>query len=121
MGSTPWTPRPATCSVHRCRPSTEAHGACRDQLTTPPREPLGPTWPASAAPASLLAADRDSRRQHHPPKQQQQHDGHRPERKAPADLLANRDMSRNGLGFAVSLRQGPPGWSIWKVPMARPE
>jgi hypothetical protein len=42
------------------------------------------------------------------PKQQQQHDGHRPERKAPADFLANRDMSRNGLGFAVSLQQEPP-------------
>ena len=30
------------------------------------------------------------------------------EREAPADFLANRDMSRNGLGFAVSLRQEPP-------------
>jgi hypothetical protein len=30
------------------------------------------------------------------------------DRKAPADFLANRDMSRNGLGFAVSLRKEPP-------------
>jgi hypothetical protein len=59
-------------------------------------------------PASLLAAERDSPPPTPSPKQQQQHDGHRPEREAPADFLANRDMSRNGLGFAVSLRQEPP-------------
>jgi len=108
MGSTPWIPRSAACSVHRCRPSTEAHGAYLDQLTTPPREPLGPMWPASAAPASLLAADRDSRRQHHPPNSNSSTMGIAREREAPADFLANRDMSRNGLGFAVSLRQEPP-------------
>jgi len=66
MGPTPWIPRSATCSVHRCRPSTEAHGACLDQLTTPPREPLAHVA-SVGRPASLLAADRDSRRQHHPP------------------------------------------------------
>ena len=61
------------------------------------RPPRRPCWrPIATAAANTI------------PKQQQQHDGHRPEREAPADFLANRDMSRNGLGFAVSLRQEPP-------------
>ena len=110
MGSTPWIPRSAACSVHRCRPSTEAHGAYLDQLTTPPREPLGPMAPCGQRrPPGVPAGGRTRQPPPTPsPKQQQQHDGHRPEREAPADFLANRDMSRNGLGFAVSLRQEPP-------------
>ena len=76
--------------------STVAHATQNHTRVSPTPAPSTKSTPSTTPPPTPS------------PKQQQQHDGHRPEREAPADFLANRDMSRNGLGFAVSLRQEPP-------------